>query len=57
MQGLVGEHFFLDEFAFRQFDGGHAAQLDISKEDFVTKVHELYQEVTLRLICSLYFLS
>jgi len=42
MQGLVGETFFLDEFAFRQFDGGQAAQLDISKEAFVARVHQLY---------------
>ena len=45
MQGLSGETFFLDEFAFRQFDGGHAAQLDVSKEDFIARVHQLYKEV------------
>jgi len=45
MQGLVGETFFLDEFAFRQFDGGQAAQLDISKEAFVARVHQLYCKV------------
>jgi len=45
MQGLSGDTFFLDEFAFRQFEGGHAAQLDISKEDFVARVHQLYKEV------------
>lgn len=45
MSGLVGETFYLDEFAFRQFEGGHAAQLDVSKEDFVQTVHKLYHEV------------
>lgn len=44
MSGLVGETFYLDEFAFRQFEGGHAAQLDVSKEDFVQTVHKLYHE-------------
>ena len=41
---LVGDTFYLDEFAFRQFEGGHAAQLDVSKEDFVQTVHKLYHE-------------
>ncbi len=41
---LVGDTFYLDEFAFRQFEGGHAAQLDVSKEDFVHTVHKLYHE-------------
>ena len=36
--------FFLDAFAFRQFDGGPQAQLDISKEAFVDAVHKLFQE-------------
>ena len=45
MSGLVGDTFYLDEFAFRQFEGGHAAQLDVSKEDFVQTVHKLYHEV------------
>lgn len=45
MSKLHGDVFFLDDFAFRQFDGGHAAQIDVSKEEFVKKVHELYSQV------------
>ena len=47
MSGLVGDTFYLDEFAFRQFEGGHAAQLDVSKEDFIQTVHKLYHELSL----------
>ena len=44
MSSLAGDTFFLDEFAFRQFEGGHASQLDIPKEEFVRAVHKLYHE-------------
>lgn len=48
MSALAGDTFFLDEFAFRQFEGGHAGQLDIPKEEFVQKVHELFKVYHMR---------
>lgn len=45
MSSLSGDVFFLDEFAFRQFKGGHAAQINCPKEEFVQRVHDLYNEV------------
>lgn len=45
MSSLTGSTFFLDEFAFRQFEGGRAAQIDCSKSDFIRKVHELFDQV------------
>ena len=46
MADLSGDTFFLDEFAFRQFDGGHAAQINIPKAEVVRRVHQLYAEVS-----------
>lgn len=44
MSDLSGETFFLDDFAFRQFDSG---QIQTPKPDFVRQVHELYLQVAL----------
>ena len=59
MSDLAGDTFFLDDFAFRQFDGGHAAQINIPKAEFVKRVHQLYAEVSIALAtnCKATFLS
>ena len=41
-----GQTFFLDKFAYRQFEGGHVSQLKIEKEDFVNQINSRCKEVS-----------
>ena len=50
--GQNSDTFFLDKFAFRQFEGGHAGQLKISKENFVREVNSRCTKVLWNLLAT-----
>ena len=49
--GTEANWLFIDKFAWRQFEGGHAAQLQVDKDEFIEQLHAKCRQVKRQSLC------